>query len=505
VANLAQVGTRLVTVPIVIHSLGLAGYGIWNTIMMTASYMRFGSVGVKTAFQKYVAEAVGDGDYLRANKLLSTGCAIMLVLSIAGLIPVTLFSHSIARMAGIPPEFLQSAAGAISLLALIFGMANAGAAFESTVMGAHRIDLVRKCSTVLSVAEAIAIVISLHFGYGLFAMAAVMGTSELLYIVFCYFAARRVLPQIHVSPKYLSKDVLYELFRFAGSYQLLNLLEVLYLSLTPVAILRVFGADLAGGYAVVTRVVTSAMMLQEAFFPPILSGGTTVFASGSAEKMQALLKKAFKVTLGLSLFPLGFVAVFGTTLLLAWTGESNAAFRYTLWIVCLTGLFKSLSLLALVLYRVSGKAILDNIRQVQRILMTVVIIVFASKLGYYGFLGGIAVTELMGLLFMVFALTRTFRLFRATSLVPDAIRVTAATALIIGTGVLASYIPLPGDFGERTVALFKLAEVGVACLLVMWPLAIGTGSISSAEGAALFGAFRSRRNTAGSIPQTASE
>src|SRR5580704_4360033 len=115
VANLAQVGTRLVTVPIVIHSLGLAGYGIWNTIMMTASYMRFGSVGVKTAFQKYVAEAVGDGDYLRSNKLLSTGCAIMLALSVAGLIPVIWFSHSIARMAGIPPEFLNSSAGAITL------------------------------------------------------------------------------------------------------------------------------------------------------------------------------------------------------------------------------------------------------------------------------------------------------------------------------------------------------------------------------------------------------
>src|SRR5271163_2367543 len=93
VANLAQVGTRLVTVPIVIHHLGLGGYGIWNIIMMTATYMRFGSVGVKTAFQKYVAEATGNGDYQRANKLLSTGCAIMLVLSLAGLIPVAMFSH----------------------------------------------------------------------------------------------------------------------------------------------------------------------------------------------------------------------------------------------------------------------------------------------------------------------------------------------------------------------------------------------------------------------------
>src|SRR5215470_11160611 len=82
-SNFAQVGTRLVTVPIVIHHLGLGGYGIWNIIMTTATYMRFGSVGVKTAFQKYVAEATGDGNYERANQLLNTGFAVMLLLSIA--------------------------------------------------------------------------------------------------------------------------------------------------------------------------------------------------------------------------------------------------------------------------------------------------------------------------------------------------------------------------------------------------------------------------------------
>src|SRR5262245_45312769 len=95
-ANFVQMGTRLVTVPVAIQHLGLGGYGVWSIVMMTATYMRFGSVGVKTAFQKYVAEATGDGNYTRANELLSTGCAVMLVLSVAGLIPAALFSRQIA-------------------------------------------------------------------------------------------------------------------------------------------------------------------------------------------------------------------------------------------------------------------------------------------------------------------------------------------------------------------------------------------------------------------------
>src|SRR5579871_5163484 len=286
VSSFAQVGTRLITVPIVIYYLGLGGYGIWNIIMMTATYMRFGSVGVKTAFQKYVAEATGDGDYERANRLLSTGTIIMVALSLCGLIPVALFSLQIAKLMGVPATFVKASAGAISLLALIMLMANAGAAFESIVMGGHRIDIVTKFRTTLTIMEAVAIIVALHFGGGLFAMACVMGASELVYISCCFFTSRWVVPAIHVRLKYFSTEVFHELLRFAGSYQLVNVLEVLYAALVPFVILRTFGTTSAGVYAIVTRVVASAAILQEAFLPPILSGGTMVFASGSAERMQ---------------------------------------------------------------------------------------------------------------------------------------------------------------------------------------------------------------------------
>jgi O-antigen/teichoic acid export membrane protein len=488
-ANGVQVLTRLVTVPIVIHHLGLGGYGIWNVIMMTATYMRFGSVGIKTAFQKYVAEATGNGDYERANKLLSTGSAIMLVLSIAGLIPVALFSQGIARMAGVPPEFLKSAAGAIALLAVIMLMANVGAAFEAIVMGGHRIDLVRKFNTFFSVAEAGTIIAVLHFGYGLTAMAAVMGTSELLYLSCCYVVSLRVVPQIRLGVRWLSKGVLYELFRFAGSYQLVNLLEVVYNSLIPVAILRSFGANSAGVYAVVTRVVASATAIQESFLPPILSGGTMVFASGSAERMQALLSKAFKVTLGLSLFPLGFIAVFGPTMAYAWTGQTDPGFRSAFWFVCLRALFAAFSLLALVLYRVSGKALLDNIRQVLRIVLVVGVVGFAPRLGFVGVLSGLAGCELAGMLFMLFALGKTFDVFRAKVVLPGTVRLSVAAVLIFAAGVAASYIPLPGYQASRLFATLKLAEAGLACLIVAWPLLMRTGSVTAAEKQALFTSF----------------
>jgi O-antigen/teichoic acid export membrane protein len=435
-----------------------------------------------------VAEATGNGKYDRVNQLLSTGCAVLFVVSIAGLIPVALFSARIAAVVGVPHEFLRSSAGAISLLAVIMMMANVGSVFEAIVTGGHRIDLVRKFSTVLTIAEAVAIVLVLYFGYGLFAMAAVMGTSELIYVSCCYFASHRVVPEIRLGIEHISKDVLYELFRFAGSYQLVNVLEVLYASIIPLAVLKTFGADMSGVYAVVNRVVGCASVVQEAFLSPILSSGSMVFASGSAEKMQALVTKAFKVSLGLSLFPLGFIAVFGPTIAFAWTGQANPAFAGAFWLICIRALFAAFSLLALVLYRVSGKAILDNIRQVLRLVVLLGVALLSAKLGFYGVLAGLALSELIGMAFMLFALTHTFHLFRAKLLLPDTLRLTTAASVILAAGVIASYIPLPVDQGGRFSAALKLGEISLACLLVAWPSLVRTGAVSAAEGAVLFGA-----------------
>lgn len=217
VARAVQVGSRLITVPIVISHLGLGGYGIWSIIMMTAAYMRFGSIGVKSAFQKYVAEATGNGRYEAASRLLSTGCVIIFAFSIAVLIPVGILSKKVAIASGVPSEFLSSAAGAISVLAVILVMSNAGSVYEAIVMGGHRVDLARNLATFFTVAEAVVIVILLHFGHGLFAMASVMAASELGFVISCRFLSRKVVPQVQVRWKFVSKSVIRELVRYAGA------------------------------------------------------------------------------------------------------------------------------------------------------------------------------------------------------------------------------------------------------------------------------------------------
>jgi O-antigen/teichoic acid export membrane protein len=427
---------------------------------------------------------------------VSTGSITMLVLSLIGLIPVAFFSQKLARASGVPTEFLAAAAASIAVLACIYVVSNFGAAFEAIVMGGHRIDLTRKYSTVLTVCEAVVIIAMLHFGYGLLAMTLVMGISELIYIYCCYRVSHRIVPRMQISYRYFTKSVYPELIRFAGSYQLVNVLELLYGAVLPVVVLKFFGAESAGVFALALRLVTSALVAQDALVLPILSGGTMVFASKSMERIRLFLAKSFKVTLAASLPPLAFVAAFGTTMIFAWTGEASPEFRSAVWLIALASLLKAISLLQLILYRASGKALLDNIRQVLRIAAILVVALFARRIGFNGVLAGMAGAELVGVAFMFFAMAATFHAFSGKMFAADTLRISLATAMIIAAGALAGMVPFPWVTTQRLAATIRLGAIAVGCLVAAWPSLIFTKSMSGDERHMVLTVFSRRRAAA---------
>jgi O-antigen/teichoic acid export membrane protein len=481
-ASATMMATRFITVPIITTHLGLGGYGIWSIIMTTSGYMRFGTAGLKSAFQKYVAESTGDGNYDRANQLITTGSAVMLVLSILALIPVAIFSRAIAKFAGVPPEFLAATASSFTILALIMILSNFAAAFEAIVNGCHRVDIVRKFFIGWTLMEGIAIVVCIYLGYGLLAMSAVMAVSEIGLIVSCYVAAKRLLPQIKIRRRYLTASVLPELFRFAGSYQLVNILEILSMSILPFGILRLFGARAAGVYAICTRLTSVGGSVQEASLLPLLSSGTLLYASKVADQIRLAMHKMFKWTLVVTIAPLSFVAVFGATFVVAWTGQSDPAFRSGLPWLCLMAAFNGISRTSFTLYRAKGGARMDVIRQILVIACLLIIISAGRSLGFSGMFAAMACTEFLGAIFMVRALMHAIAEFHPADLVPDAAKIIAAVSMVLIAGVaVTSLVPIPWNLGEQAMSWLRLMLAGTACLILAWPATMLTNVLSASE------------------------
>jgi O-antigen/teichoic acid export membrane protein len=492
VASIVQVGTRFVTVPIVIYHLGLSGYGIWSIIMVTVSYMRLGAMGLKAAFQKYVAEATFSGDFEQTSRLLSTGSAGMAILSLLGILPLALLSKPLAHLLGVPGPFLHSAAGGIMLLAAGMIVTPQGAAYDAIVCGAHRIDLPRKFNTILSVFEAAAIIVVLHLGFGLMAMSAVMMASGLVYFLLCYIYSRSTLPEVKVKVSYVTKTVARELIRFAGTFQLLNVMEVIYGAMLPIAILRGFGADATGVLALCGRLVSPVVMCLYAFMIPVLSGSAMVYATGSSERLKALVEKAFRATLGISFLPLALASAFGTSVIYAWTGQADSRLRLAVYLTCLATLFQAFSMLGLILYRASGRALVDNLREVLRIGVLLPIVIYARELGFYGALAGVAGAEFVGMTFMLLALRKAGVALQGRKLLNDLGRFAAAVATIIVTAEIAARIPLPQVSSARAFETLRLGVIGLAVLASSWPALYFSRAVSKGDLSAIVSIFRPR-------------
>jgi hypothetical protein len=99
----------------------------------------------------------------------------------------------------------------------------------------------------------------------------------------------------------------------------------------------------------------------------------------------------------------------------------------------------------------------------------------------------------MGMLFMMLAITRAFHAFRVRSLLPDAVKLGAATAVITAVGVIALRVPIPTFAVGRSVAAVQLLMVSGGCLLAMWPALRLTKAVSGAEGRAILTAILGRR------------
>ncbi|HEX4310729.1 MAG TPA: oligosaccharide flippase family protein [Acidobacteriaceae bacterium] len=480
--NLVHVLARVIVVPVMIRHLGLDGYGIWAVLMSIAAYITLGGAGVKSAFQKYVAEATGTGDFDRASRLLSTGTAAVLLLSLLVLVPLAIFSHWLAIAVGVPNAFLNPASRSIQWLALTAIVVNVSQTYQSILMGAHRIDLREKLNVVLDLLNTVAVVVLLYRGFGLLSMAVVFCLYELASGVLWYIFARRVLPDVRVAPAFVSRSVVKELIRFGGSYQLVSMLELLYAAILPVAILKFFGANDAGVFALAARLVGFATLVQGPYLQAILSGGSLVYASGSGDQINAFIVKSFKAMAVLSILPLAFIAFYGTRIAFVWTGKTDPFLEGAVCLLCAAGVCRSLSSLCRVLYRVSGGAVMDNAQLLLGLGVALLLWPFGHRIGFYGMVGGVQfVGQFLGLILMSLSLTSRFKGFHPRILAPNLLRFCVAAAVILSASVIALYLGVHWGINHRVLETIRLATAALISLLVAVPALLVTGSISRSE------------------------
>ena len=182
--------------PYVVRSLGDTAYGAWVLLGSMVGYLGLLDLGVRISVTRYIARFRASAEHQSATRVYSSA---LVIFSIAGVLAI-LLSGVLALLLGsvlkIPPEFV-----AVGRIVALLGGLNVAVSLVSGVVGGvliglERFDYSNAVEIAVSALRAVAVVLALHFGYGLITLALVQLAANVIRGGTSLYLSRRLYPEL---------------------------------------------------------------------------------------------------------------------------------------------------------------------------------------------------------------------------------------------------------------------------------------------------------------------
>lgn len=241
--------------PYVVHSLGNDAYGIWVLISSLVGYLGLLDLGVRGAVTKFVATHHAAANHAAASRIAS---AAFVVFGLAGIVAIVV-SALIARFGlglfEVSPEYADVAGPVLVLGGVTIAITIVGGVFGGIVVARQRFDLVNSSAVAITFLRAIAVVITLEAGGGLFELAVVQLGVSVLQSLVSILLSRYVYPELHVRPTRFASVDLRIILSFGLYSTLLNLASTLVLYSDTLIIGAYLPVALITFYAIATNLI----------------------------------------------------------------------------------------------------------------------------------------------------------------------------------------------------------------------------------------------------------
>jgi O-antigen/teichoic acid export membrane protein len=321
--------SAVLAVPLVLHSLGPALYGVWVVGGALIMIQGLFDLGIGAALVRYVAVEASRGSRSAVLIVLRRGGAFYVALSVAISLPLWVFADEIASLF---PSVHASATGeAASLLryvAVSFALTNVALVLASLLQGVNRVDAAYRDQTLGWLLYVPLLAIGLQFGQAVHVVGlAWVGayTLQLLLLSVSSWSAVRRLPR-NTAPA----PSLGEMFLLGGWWQLSSWADFATFQLP-----RLLGAFILPATSLVELDVAlrAAQVVVAPFFaayPLVLPAATEEWTVRGFEGLRVFLDRWFlPAASALWVASTTFIPI-ERTALAAWTGSSARSFD--LWV-----------------------------------------------------------------------------------------------------------------------------------------------------------------------------
>lgn len=285
----------LLLTPYIIHHIGAHSFGIWAVLYAMANLTSLADFGLVGTLSKHVAEYWAKRDFVRLNKLISTGFVLFGSIAFLASITLTLLQKPIFALVfrqahTIGPQLIYS----YYLLIPIVAVNILNFPLSSIATGLQRMDITSLLSSANIGSAAILSFIFLHAGYGMTGLMAATLTGSIIAFTANLLLVPRLLPMLKINLRNSSIEETRSLLAFSSQLYVVQMAVAISNNVEKFLLSRMAGALYAGWYELASDFSVKVRSVPGLLLTPLLSAASDLHAHTDEARLAKLYQRAHK-------------------------------------------------------------------------------------------------------------------------------------------------------------------------------------------------------------------
>jgi O-antigen/teichoic acid export membrane protein len=205
-----------------VHSLGDSAYGAWVLLSSLVGYLGLLDLGTRSAVTRYVANYHATHRHEDVGRIASTALGLFGGLGLLAIAASVVLALLVNHAFHVPEELTHAARIALVVSGINVAVSLVSGVFGGIIVGVQRFDWLNAVNVALAVMQAIAIVVLLHAGGGLVALALGQLGVTVLRGGMSAWLSRRAYPELALRTSSWSRPHLRIIFSFGITSALLH-------------------------------------------------------------------------------------------------------------------------------------------------------------------------------------------------------------------------------------------------------------------------------------------
>jgi O-antigen/teichoic acid export membrane protein len=311
------------TVPLVVHGLGDASYGLYSLVTAIVGYFAVIDINVTAGSVKFIAGFGARGDHDGINETVCFGVIVYALLGLAGALGLFGAAHYlVTTVFSVPASLVPEAVATLKLAALGFFIGQLQNYLQSVPQALMRYDIASGIEMLFGTVVPLLTVAVLMLGFGLFEVVLLRVVTSAVHCLVLARCIRRLLP--HLALRWPGRVIRRDLTGFSAYSFLSRFASLSYTHADKLIIGALAGVTALAWFTVAStlanRLLSLTYRLSGVFFP----AASALSASGELARLDALYLKATRYVVFLNAAIMVLVAVFADKILRYWMNPDFA-------------------------------------------------------------------------------------------------------------------------------------------------------------------------------------